>query len=124
MVWKDHEWGGSGEQVMHIHLPSLSLALSQSSTSCRVSFALSIPHLSLALSQLEYPGVGRGLEGGGEAEGMGGRDGVLMALLSEVGLSDVLKRAGGDLDGRRKWEEEMSPGEQQRIGVARVLLRR
>ena len=43
-----------------------------------------------------------------------------MAALESVGLGAVLERVGG-LDTTRDWAAELSPGEQQRLSMARLL---
>jgi len=53
-----------------------------------------------------------------------GDDAALVASLDRVGLGGVLARCGGSLDGERRWAEELSLGEQQRLGFARVLVHR
>lgn len=41
-----------------------------------------------------------------------------------AGLGDALARVGGDVDREARWGAAMSPGEQQRVAVARVLYHR
>ena len=50
-------------------------------------------------------------------------DAQLLALLQRVGLSHLLARVGGSLDAPANWGAMLSPGELQRLAVARVLLR-
>lgn len=50
-------------------------------------------------------------------------DEQLLALLARVGLEYLPARAGGSLDGAADWAGMLSPGELQRLAVARVLLR-
>ena len=45
---------------------------------------------------------------------------TLVAALESVGLGAVLERVGG-LDTTRDWAAELSPGEQQRLSMARLL---
>ena len=45
---------------------------------------------------------------------------TLVAALQSVGLGAVLERVGG-LDTTRDWAAELSPGEQQRLSMARLL---
>ncbi|OAN63904.1 ABC transporter ATP-binding protein/permease [Sphingomonas sp. TDK1] len=47
-------------------------------------------------------------------------DGEIFALLDQVHLAHL----GDDLHAERLWQEELSPGEQQRIALARILLQR
>lgn len=47
-------------------------------------------------------------------------DGVVQALLHRVRLGNL----ADDIHGLRLWQEELSPGEQQRIALARILLHR
>eukprot|EP00928_Gymnodinium_smaydae_P072309 TRINITY_DN55689_c0_g1_i1.p1 TRINITY_DN55689_c0_g1~~TRINITY_DN55689_c0_g1_i1.p1 ORF type:complete len:596 (+),score=128.53 TRINITY_DN55689_c0_g1_i1:37-1824(+) len=51
-------------------------------------------------------------------------DAALRKLLEGLGLAAVLSRVGGDLDTIRRWDEQLSLGEQQRLSVARVLAQR
>jgi len=51
-------------------------------------------------------------------------DTALGAILHRVGLQHLLQRVGGDLEQSRRWAEELSLGEQQRIGIARILVHR
>jgi len=48
----------------------------------------------------------------------------LLAALAAVGLGHVASEARGGLERTRRWTEELSLGEQQRIGIARVWLHR
>lgn len=50
-------------------------------------------------------------------------DDQLLALLARVGLEYLPERAGGSLDGAADWGGMLSPGELQRLTVARVLYR-
>lgn len=50
-------------------------------------------------------------------------DGELLALLQRVGLGYLLDRVGGSLEAPADWGAMLSPGELQRLAVARVLLR-
>ena len=45
-------------------------------------------------------------------------------VLLSVGLQGVLQRLAGDLDAVRRWDEQLSVGEQQRLSVARLLVQR
>lgn len=47
-------------------------------------------------------------------------DATIVALLEQVRLGHL----AGDIHGLRLWQEELSPGEQQRIALARILLHR
>lgn len=49
---------------------------------------------------------------------------VMKAVLDQVGLGHVATEARGGMGRSRRWTEELSLGEQQRIGVARILLHR
>jgi ABC-type transport system involved in cytochrome bd biosynthesis fused ATPase/permease subunit len=54
-------------------------------------------------------------------------DAELLPLLQAVGLLGLLRRAGGSLDAppaQGCWAAALSPGELQRLGIARVLRRR
>ena len=52
-------------------------------------------------------------------------DGVLRMLLCDVGLSHLLERTGGDVVANNiSWQSVLSPGEMQRLAIARVLLHR
>ena len=52
-------------------------------------------------------------------------DNVLCTLLSAVGLGHLLEQAGGDLGATHPvWATSLSPGEMQRLAIARVLLHR
>jgi len=57
-------------------------------------------------------------------ESDGHTDEALEAILAEVGLRHVLERVDFDFNATRRWGEELSVGEQQRIGIARVLVHR
>ena len=50
-------------------------------------------------------------------------DGQLLGILAELNLGDLPERFGG-LDAELPWAEVLSPGEQQRIAFARLLLNR
>jgi len=67
--------------------------------------------------QVLYPG------GPGPGSGAFG-DAEALEAIREAGLGGLLERAGGDLDWRANFDEGLSPGEQQRVALARVLLRR
>jgi len=58
----------------------------------------------------------------GAAPGVGDED--LRAILGRCGLARALERLDGDLGAVRRWDEELSVGEQQRISVARLLAQR
>ena len=50
---------------------------------------------------------------------------MLCTLLSAVGLGHLLEQAGGDLGATHPvWATSLSPGEMQRLAIARVLLHR
>jgi len=51
-------------------------------------------------------------------------DRELCQALDRVGLGHVLQRVGHDLSTCRRWAEELSVGEQQRLSVARILVHR
>ncbi|CAJ1386221.1 unnamed protein product [Effrenium voratum] len=51
-------------------------------------------------------------------------DAYLHEVLLSVGLQGVLQRLAGDLDAVRRWDEQLSVGEQQRLSVARLLVQR
>lgn len=51
-------------------------------------------------------------------------DECIRAALSRVGLGHVLQRVLGDLAAYRRWAEELSVGELQRLSVARILVHR
>jgi len=51
-------------------------------------------------------------------------DSELHAVIHRLGLEHVLERVGGDLNASRRWADELSIGEQQRIGIARLLVHR
>lgn len=51
-------------------------------------------------------------------------DRLLIQVLKRVGLSHVVERVEEGLDATRRWAEELSLGEQQRIGVARIMVHR
>eukprot|EP00929_Paragymnodinium_shiwhaense_P029018 TRINITY_DN16725_c0_g1_i2.p1 TRINITY_DN16725_c0_g1~~TRINITY_DN16725_c0_g1_i2.p1 ORF type:complete len:660 (+),score=111.32 TRINITY_DN16725_c0_g1_i2:172-2151(+) len=51
-------------------------------------------------------------------------DASLKSVLHRVGLGHVVNRVSGDLDVCLRWTEVLSVGEQQRIGVARILVHR
>ena len=44
--------------------------------------------------------------------------------MARLGLDHVLHRVNGDLSAVRRWTEDLSLGEQQRVAVARVLVHR
>jgi len=48
----------------------------------------------------------------------------LHEVLVRVGLEDVLRRINSDLNVVRRWDEQLSVGEQQRLSVARLLVQR
>ena len=48
-------------------------------------------------------------------------DNELLAMLNRVNLPELADRVGG-LDAERPWGNLLSPGEQQRIAIARALL--
>ena len=50
-------------------------------------------------------------------------DGVLLELLRRVGLLHLLGRTGGSFQAPVDWGAQLSPGELQRLAVARVLYR-
>ncbi|PSC73387.1 ATP-binding cassette sub-family D member 4 [Micractinium conductrix] len=52
------------------------------------------------------------------------RDSELLAVLQLVGLQYLLNRVGGSFEAAADWAAMLSPGELQRLSVARVLLRR
>lgn len=45
-------------------------------------------------------------------------------VLRRVGLQTLLDRLNGNIDSVRRWDEELSLGEQQRLSIARVLVQR
>eukprot|EP00405_Crypthecodinium_cohnii_P048577 CAMPEP_0206605648 /NCGR_PEP_ID=MMETSP0325_2-20121206/50590_1 /ASSEMBLY_ACC=CAM_ASM_000347 /TAXON_ID=2866 /ORGANISM="Crypthecodinium cohnii, Strain Seligo" /LENGTH=649 /DNA_ID=CAMNT_0054121331 /DNA_START=44 /DNA_END=1991 /DNA_ORIENTATION=- len=47
---------------------------------------------------------------------------VVRAALQRVGLSKLLQRLEADLGASRRWADELSLGEQQRLSVARILV--
>jgi putative ATP-binding cassette transporter len=47
-------------------------------------------------------------------------DGRILAALERAGLGPAVERAGG-LDVERDWTAALSPGEQQRLSIARIL---
>ena len=51
-------------------------------------------------------------------------DATLTAVLQRLRLSHVLERVPEGLGATRRWAEELSLGEQQRIGLARILVHR
>jgi len=51
-------------------------------------------------------------------------DAFLIDVLGRVGLMHVMERVDGGLDTTRRWSEELSLGEQQRVGIARILVHR
>ena len=51
------------------------------------------------------------------------RDSELLAVLQLVGLQYLLNRVGGSFEAAADWAAMLSPGELQRLSVARVLLR-
>ena len=51
-------------------------------------------------------------------------DSHLHEILVTVGLQSVVARINGELDVVRRWDEELSVGEQQRLSVARLLVQR
>lgn len=50
-------------------------------------------------------------------------DSYLLALLERVGLQYLLDRVGGSFQAAADWGAQLSPGELQRLAVARVLHR-
>jgi len=54
---------------------------------------------------------------------MGASDEDLLRALAEANLAELPVRAGG-LDAERNWPDFLSPGEQQRLAFARLLIRR
>eukprot|EP00163_Fabomonas_tropica_P007721 TRINITY_DN1740_c0_g1_i3.p1 TRINITY_DN1740_c0_g1~~TRINITY_DN1740_c0_g1_i3.p1 ORF type:complete len:1312 (-),score=323.71 TRINITY_DN1740_c0_g1_i3:3-3938(-) len=59
-----------------------------------------------------------------EHEARGVSDDHLRALLTEVGLGDLPERIGGWNDDTVDWEDILSLGEQQRVGLARLFFHR
>ncbi|KAJ2852606.1 hypothetical protein IWW36_000235 [Coemansia brasiliensis] len=75
-----------------------------------------LPHGSLR-EQISYPGVWAGKH-------RKCSDAQAVQLLQLVGLEQAARRMGGSLDMQRsalEWQQRLSPGEQQRLAVARVL---
>ncbi len=63
--------------------------------------------------QLRYPDHNRDVD-----------DDVIRKVVEQVNLSDVLARVDGDLDRVIDWTNVLSLGEQQRVGFARLFLRK
>jgi ABC-type uncharacterized transport system fused permease/ATPase subunit len=60
---------------------------------------------------------------GGLEEGLSLPDAVLLRALQQVGLGYLLPQLGAGLDTPSgDWQQQLSPGELQRLAVARVLL--
>lgn len=80
--------------------------------------------------QLCYPGDSSGGSSGRGSAGVEQQqlqrrpaDAELLALLQRVGLQHLLDRTGGSFDAPADWGAQLSPGELQRLAVARVLHR-
>lgn len=85
--------------------------------------------------QLCYPGDSPGDSPGSSSGSMGSAgseqqqlqrrpaDAQLLALLQRVGLQHLLDRTGSSFDAPADWGVQLSPGELQRLAVARVLHR-
>lgn len=76
--------------------------------------------------QLCYPGSDNGSSGSSSSDSsrpMRPPDGELMELLRRVGLGHLLDRTGGSFQAPVDWGAQLSPGELQRLAVARVLYR-
>ena len=68
-------------------------------------------------------GGGGGGGGGGGCEGQAAADEELLVLLQRVGLQYLLDRVGDSFQAAADWAAMLSPGELQRLAVARVLHR-
>ncbi|KAL4434207.1 hypothetical protein ABPG75_000648 [Micractinium tetrahymenae] len=98
---------------------------------CASGGAMVVPQRPLAApagglwQQICYPG-GSGESKSTESSGSSSRppDAELHALLRRVGLEHLLDRVGGSFTAAADWAAMLSPGELQRLSVARVLHRR
>jgi len=91
----------------------------------RVMFLPQRPYMQLGTlrEQLLYPHLTS--RGSHEVKDPGcPSDEELHDILRRVGLEHVLTRLQGDLSMVRRWTEELSLGEQQRVAVARILVHR
>ncbi|CAK0797097.1 unnamed protein product [Prorocentrum cordatum] len=89
----------------------------------RVMFLPQRPYIQVGTlrEQLLYP-FGAGSDCSHGAGGAAATDDELKQIMQRVGLQPVLLRVQGDLGARRRWAEELSVGEQQRVSIARILV--
>ena len=73
--------------------------------------------------QLCYPGSDSGSGSSSSCQPTRPPDWELLELLRRVGLRHLLDRTGGSFQAPVDWGAQLSPGELQRLAVARVLYR-